>query len=356
MTLLTEIQDRYDREDLRQNWMALEQLCRPSFFLTWRWIGTWLDTAATTPLLVTCRRDGRIVALGLLQRHQRTCGPARVRQICLHETGDPVLDGPMIEHNGFLVAPEEREAFSAIVRRLQQDLPDWDELVLGGVAPDTVRQAQAAGLTTCVDRENPTFVAKPTGAWLEGRSKGLKAQLRQSRSFAEQAGPVSLVAAQGTAESLAFFEHMIVLHAGYWHGRNKPGAFATEHSRAFHRHLIAAAPAGGKIWLLRLEAGGQVLGYLYNFQAYDRIYAYQSGFAYGSDNRDRPGLLAHALAIKHAAAQGVTAYDFLAGDSPYKARLGDKGETLLWVRAGRPGRPLLTLERTARALKRLVVR
>jgi CelD/BcsL family acetyltransferase involved in cellulose biosynthesis len=356
MTLLTDIQDRYDREDLRQNWTALEQLCRPSFFLTWRWIGTWLDTTATRPLLVTCRRDGRIVALGLLQRHQRKCGPTRVRQICLHETGDPVLDAPMIEHNGFLVAPEESEAFGAILRQLQQDLRGWDELVLGGVPLDTVRQAQTAGLMACVDRENPTFVAKPTDAWLEGRSKGLKAQLRQSRSFAEQTGPVTLVAAQGTAESLAFFEHMIVLHGDYWRSRNKPGAFATEHARAFHRHLIAATQAGGKVWLLRLEAGSQVLGYLYNFQAHDRVYAYQSGFAYGSDNRDRPGLLAHALAIEHAAAQGVAAYDFLAGDSPYKARLGDKGEALLWVRAGRKGRPLLALERAARALKRVVAR
>jgi CelD/BcsL family acetyltransferase involved in cellulose biosynthesis len=354
MTLLTEIQDRYDQEDLRQNWTALEQLCCPSFFLTWRWIGTWLATAATAPLLVTCRRDGRIVALGLLQRHQRKCGPATARQICLHETGDPVLDGPMIEHNGFLVAPEEREASAAILRQLQKDVAGWDELVLGGVPPDTARQAQTARLIVCVDRESPSFVARPDGAWLEGRSKGLKAQLRQSRSFAEQTGPVTLVVAQGTTENLAFFEQMVVLHGAYWHSRNKPGAFATEHSRAFHRHLIAAAETGGKVWLLRLDAGGQVLGYLYNFEAYGRVYAYQSGFAYGSDNRHRPGLLAHTLAIEHAAARGVTAYDFLAGESPYKARLGDKSETLLWLRAGRRGRPLLALERAARALKRVM--
>jgi CelD/BcsL family acetyltransferase involved in cellulose biosynthesis len=99
--------------------------------------------------------------------------------------------------------------------------------------------------------------------------------------------------------------------------------------------------------LLELAAGSEVLGYLYNFVYGDRAYSYQSGFAYGADNRHRPGLLAHALAIERAANQGLKVYDFLAGDAPYKARLGQQLGQILWCRAQRD-RPLLKAERAAR--------
>jgi CelD/BcsL family acetyltransferase involved in cellulose biosynthesis len=352
--LLIEVQDRYDREDLRQKWVTLERQCRPSFFLSWRWIGAWIAVAATAPLLVKCYRHGEIVALGLLQRHTRRRGLIAARQLCLHETGDAVLDAPMIEHNGFLIAQEDEGLVATILQYLQSDAGAWDEILLSGISTNTAREAQTAGLILNIDREYPIFVARLSKdrPWLEGRSKGLRAQLRQSRSFAEQMGPVELVAASGVLESVAFFEQMVVLHSKYWRSRKKAGAFATDYSRAFHRHLIATPEAGGEVFLLRLQAGSEVLGYLYNFRAGDRMYAYQSGFAYRCDNRHRPGLLAHALALEHAASQGVESYDFLAGESSYKARLGERHGSLLWARAQRRHRPLLTVERAALAFKR----
>jgi CelD/BcsL family acetyltransferase involved in cellulose biosynthesis len=103
--------------------------------------------------------------------------------------------------------------------------------------------------------------------------------------------------------------------------------------------------------LLELSAGGQVLGYLYNFQYGERVYSYQSGFSYSDDNRHRPGLLAHALAIEQARRRGMRVYDFLAGDAPYKARLGQQLGQIVWCR-GQRNRPLLRCERTVRALYR----
>ena len=101
--------------------------------------------------------------------------------------------------------------------------------------------------------------------------------------------------------------------------------------------------------LLELTAGSHVLGYLYNFQHGERVYSYQSGFSYSEDNRHRPGLLAHALAIERAQAQGMRVYDFLAGEAPYKARLGQRLGALVWCR-GQRDRPLLRCERAARRL------
>ena len=81
------------------------------------------------------------------------------------------------------------------------------------------------------------------------------------------------------------------------------------------------------------------------------MYNYQSGFAYADDNRHRPGLIAHAMAIAQARERGMRTYDFLAGDAHYKTRLGQQMGTMLWCR-GQRNRPLLTAERAARKLYR----
>jgi CelD/BcsL family acetyltransferase involved in cellulose biosynthesis len=105
--------------------------------------------------------------------------------------------------------------------------------------------------------------------------------------------------------------------------------------------------------LLELTAGPEILGYLYNFQHGGRVYNYQSGFSYHQDNRHRPGLIAHAMAITRAKEDGMRIYDFLAGDAHYKARLGRQMGTLIWCR-GQKDRPLLAAERVARKLWRSI--
>jgi CelD/BcsL family acetyltransferase involved in cellulose biosynthesis len=343
--------------DLAASWMELERRADAGFFLSWRWIGSWLSTTGARPLLIQASENGRVVALGLLTpaRRKRFC--FSVNRLCLHETALAEQDAVMIEHNNFLVA---RSAPTGLVidllKALQAADPSWDEIVLGGVSADMIAEAQAAGLTVVTDRISPDFgVALPDpalpGSWEDTLSSNQRAQLRQSRSFAERMGPVLLKAADSPSQALDFFDKMIVLHSAYWQGRGKPGAFATPFACAFHRELIASPVGPGTAELLELSAGGQVLGYLYNFQYGERAYSYQSGFSYSDDNRHRPGLLAHALAIEQARQRGMRVYDFLAGDAPYKARLGQQLGQIAWCR-GQRSRPLLRCERAVRALYR----
>jgi CelD/BcsL family acetyltransferase involved in cellulose biosynthesis len=58
---------------------------------------------------------------------------------------------------------------------------------------------------------------------------------------------------------------------------------------------------------------------------------YQSGFHYGSDAREKPGLVSHALAIQYYGGKNGMVYDFLAGDSRYKRSLAHGGEPLHWA-------------------------
>lgn len=346
-----EISSSYDPAALAGDWIELEARADGNFFLSWRWIGTWLRTTGARPFLVSATENDRIVALGLVTACRRKRHFLSISQLCLHETGMADFDGLTIEYNNFLIArAAPADCLAQIFRALQSREPGWDEIVLSGIEPHVASMAKAAGLHLETDRVSPVFgVALCAGKAEETLSPNLRAQIRQSRAFAERAGPLTLEPARDTKQALAFFEAMAVLHTAYWQGRGKPGAFATEFSRAFHRELIAGADTLAGVELLRLAAGDEVLGYLYNFLYAGRVCNYQSGFSYGGDNRHRPGLIAHSMAIARARDRGLLVYDFLAGDAHYKARLGAPMGSMGWYRAQR-NRLGLTAERALRRL------
>ncbi|HSS13325.1 MAG TPA: GNAT family N-acetyltransferase, partial [Rhizomicrobium sp.] len=345
------ISSSFDLAELAADWTDLEDRADGNFFLSWRWIGTWLGASGARPVLVKATENGRTIALGLLTPCRRKRHFLSINQLCLHETGVADSDSLTIEYNGFLTARgAAADTPVQILRALQSRAPDWDEIVLSGIAPGAVRSAEAAGLHVETDRHSPVFgVDLAAGPWEERLSPNLRAQIRQSRAYAERSGPLTLTPARDTDQAVAFFEAMAALHTAYWQGRNRPGAFATHFSQRFHRELIAGQSGLARVELLQLAAGSQIQGYLYNFHYAGTVCNYQSGFAYDDDNRHRPGLLAHAMAITQAQRSGMLVYDFLAGDAPYKARLGGQRGIMAWCRAQRD-RPLLRAERTARRL------
>lgn len=357
MTFDVEFQPNYDIATLAGEWRELEQRVRPSFFLSWAWIGCWLDHIGARPVLVRARRAGATIALGFLTRHERRRHALNVRQLLLNETGIGEQDRLTIEHNGFLAVPDSeliRQIFFAM--RHAPALGDWDELVLSGVSQALVGAAAAAGLSIQTDRISADYRVDLTKTqagdadWLGRRSPNLRAQLRQARAAAERRGPVNLTPARTVDEALIFFDALRELHDRYWQSKRQPGAFDSEFLRSFHRALISDHTDDGQVELLRMSAGQEQLGYLYNFVSAGTVFNYQSGFSYSEDNRNRPGLLAHAMAIERAISRGCTNYDFLAGDASYKARFGENAGSLTWCRAQR-NRPALVVERMARQAK-----
>jgi CelD/BcsL family acetyltransferase involved in cellulose biosynthesis len=349
--------ESYELPDLAARWTELESRAAGGFFLSWCWIGTWLRTTGVRPLLVTVAEEKTIIALGLLTPVRRRRHFISVDQLCLHETGLAEFDALMIEHNNFLIARLAPPGLILeIMRALRSSNIAWDEIVLGGVPPGVVSAAETAGLRIETDRSSPNYgvdLSATPGGWENSLSANQRAQLRQSRAFAERLGPLRLKQAVDTPQALEFFDRMVSLHMVYWRHRNKPGAFATAFSQAFHRELISSQTGQARAELFELTAGNQVMGYMYNFQYADRMYNYQSGFSYADDNRHRPGLVAHAMAIELARERGLRVYDFLAGDAHYKARLGHLMGTMLWCR-GQKDRPALKIERAARRLYRRV--
>lgn len=346
--------------DLAEDWCALEARADGSFFQSWRWLGTWLAElpADIEPLRLRARLAGETIGLALLTPcRTRRHGFLVARQLHLNATGAG-HDRLTVEHNGFLADRRSAAAITtALLRHLAERHELWEELVLPGVDPALEGPAAALGYRVLsLQRSRCPYVdlaALGTDSYLDRLGPNTRQQLRRAHRL--YGGP-GLDAATDVAQAMTFLTELTELHDARWRAVGKAGAFADDFLKGFHRRLVTEGVRAGAVQLLRTRAGdGRIIGYLYNFMHRGRVYAYQSGFERPADNRLKPGLVSHHLAIEMNRAAGQRVYDFLAGDSRYKRSLSNHVSELLWLVVQRPALKF-EIENAARALKRLLRR
>ena len=345
---------------LEREWRALEATGHPSFFTSWRWIGTLLTALppAGRPQLLRGSSQDKTVSLALLgaHEHRRRHGLVRSRALYLNETGDSRFDALTIEHNDILAAAAYEPLIWAELLAWFAELRDEaDELHVSG----TLVRLPAAALRrhglACHQTEVPSFSVElerlnGTGGDIHPvLSANARQQLRRAQRQFERFGPISLEEAANITEALAWFDCMKTLHCASWERRGRPHSFTGQFFEPFHRLLIERSFTEGGIQLLRACAGDRVIGYLYNFRLGNRIYAYQSGFD-DANRRERPGFVAHALAIRHSFQLGAQVYDFMAGRNRLKDTFATRREPMVWHVIQQP-RLVFRLERLARRLK-----
>lgn len=317
-----------DLAALAADWRALEAAAdAPSFFQGWSWIGCLAAERYRDPVVVRAARAGRLVGIAIFG--------SRGDRLHLAESGDPVRDAPFIEHNApLLVADAGPGCAAAILAAAARDR-GAGRLVLSGVAPSLAEVPDLVALRT-QDRAAPYLdlqaVRRAGGEVLAVCSANTRHQIRRSfRAYAER-GEVALARAATVTEALAWFDALVELHQRSWQARGQRGAFADPFMLRFHRALIEGAMPRGEIDLLRMTAGGEANGYLYNLRLRGWVHAYQSGFDYGNaPPHGKPGMTCHVLAAQRAANAGDGVYDFLAGDDRYKRSLANASRTLRWV-------------------------
>jgi CelD/BcsL family acetyltransferase involved in cellulose biosynthesis len=331
--------------NLEEAWKDLETRADGSFFLSWHWLGPWLKhlppDAAPHALIV--RRAGQIVGLAILCRRSiRRYGILRTPSWLLHETGDPLFDGLTIEYNGILADRSCADQVTAeSLLWMARTLPGCDALVLAGLGAREealvrgvasalghrlqVRRADAARL---VDLE---LVRQRGGKYRAGLGRSTRAGVNRAIRLYEARGGIEYRVAADVDEALEFFDGLERLHRAVWESRGKAGSFANPAFGPLHRDLIRRGMDAGVVRLCRLTAGGQEFGYLYNFVWRGRVFNYQSGFAYEDDNRIKPGLVSHVLAIEDALARGEDCYDFMAGGAGHKAHLANAQTPMNWI-------------------------
>ncbi len=348
---------------LEREWRMLEAAGYPSFFTSWQWIGTLLDTVPPTsrPKLLRGRVHGETVALALLGANasRRRHGLVRSRTLHLNETGDTRFDTLTIEHNGILAATSfEAIVWDELIAWFAGACHETDELYVGGsqlrlqdemVEGRGLRRSETAVPSYSIDLR---LLEGSGGELYPVLSANARQQLRRALRHFEEFGPLHLRAAETEAEALGFFSSMKALHCASWERRGKPHSFTGTFFEPFHRRLIERSFAEGGTQLLRACAGDRIIGFLYNFRLGNRVYAYQSGFD-DADRRERPGIVTHALAVRHAFQTGARVYDFMAGRNRLKESFATRCEPMLWQVVQQP-RFVFRMEDLARRVKRVL--
>lgn len=337
MPLVAKLRPIDDPAALEGRWRALErQASSSSFFLGWTWMGSWIAAlqAAAIPLpdlLEVQDGEGADIALALVGRGRASRKLGRVPARWLNECGDRDGDRPYVEYNGLLCAPgREDEANRAFCKAMVAER-GWSMLALSGVEqPDAF-----AGITGVrrvrLDDSAPAChvdlaaVRDAGGDYLSLLSANTRSQIR--RSLKEEGAVLVVEPAREEVVLLDWLADMARLNAG----RHEDNAWDNDFFRDFVRRIATTGLAEGSVELVRIDAGGEALGYLLNFRRGGRVMNYQSAFAPPRTARSKPGLMCHAVAIERAAAQGEMLYSFLAGTDRYKQSLSTGAEQLHWL-------------------------
>ena len=353
--------ERFDIADLRRLWTGLERRADISFYLSWFWIGAWIEETGPPDHVLVGRADGEVVCLGLLRKSvQRRHRLIRSRTVCLHETGDPDQDIILIEYNGFLtdrrlgrLGPKA----VAFLRESSAALGGFDELQLGGVVEADHEAIRASGCKTYVHACKATAfvdlraIRATGGDYLETLSSNTRYQIRRALKIYESRGPLAVQPARTVEEALRFFEEMGVLHERAWQQKGEGGAWRFPFLVAFHRRVIETSFGEGGVDLLRVSCGDAPIGYLHCLVRGGWYGSYLSGFDYEADNKVKPGLVSFYLYIERLLKGDADVLDFLAGDHRYKTSLGQPGPDMYWLRV-QERRPQLMIEDALRRAKR----
>jgi CelD/BcsL family acetyltransferase involved in cellulose biosynthesis len=302
------------------------------------------------PDLIEVTDDGKVIGLALLGRSfARRLGVVQ-RHVWLNEAGDPAQDRPYIEYNGLLAARARGAEVTQAFADWLSARSDWDCLRLAGIEPDSPigRLAFAGRARSHV--EHPSYwvdlaAVRETGDYLDLLSRNTRQQIR--RAFKAGGGDWRYAAATSPSEANVMLDALIAAARD----RHENSAFGEVMFPRFLAALVAQGFDDGSVEMARVTAGERLVGHHLLLIDGDRVLSYQSGFVDPDETLPKPGLTAHAVAVRHHAAAGKSRYCFLAGSDRYKASLGPQCEQLVW-RNWERATPALVAENMLRGAKR----
>lgn len=330
--------------------------CNEVVFLSTDWVATWLQTygARFDGKWIWWTYSGEVIGGCLILIKPIRIGALFFRTLFLNASGATLERSPLAECNDVLCLEGFKDVIANDLIALLAEMK-WDRFVLTGCSSEgIIRRVVAAVPSAEANLEHKpapyiNLLDLPDVRFDSRLSSNTRSQLRRCRRLYETIdGPISITPADSLDAAMEYFDEMTRMHNARWRSKGLAGSFSNQLALDFHRKLICRIWVDGTVDLLCVKAGDRCIGVLYNFISLGKAYFFQSGFAYQQDNKLKPGLLAHCLAIEHYRVRGLREYDFLAGASRYKRTLATHERALLWATIygnTRPGRLLLRINK-----------
>lgn len=335
---------------IERPWRSLEDRCRPSFFLTWAWIGPWVQLAAkeTDLYLFTVNKNDATIALCFLTlcNVKRLKGVITVKQVQLNEYLAKGFN-MVIQYNGILAEPDNQHmVWKLLFKTLNNWNISWDEVALSSLKKSGLDDAIYAtpDYYYRIDKEHSIWRVlldndcNNIDTLLKIFKSKSRQQLRQSlNTFEAEYGEITYTVPDSLEQALSYFKHMGLFHTRRWVQAGKAGSFANKNWVEFHENVITKGFPRGEIFLMEIRSASLILGYLYGHIYSDTVYMQQTGFIVTHDNKLRPGYISHLQAMIFSAKKGMKYYDILPDEKgSYKKFFTAAGDSVYWLRIQRP--------------------
>jgi CelD/BcsL family acetyltransferase involved in cellulose biosynthesis len=367
-TVVSEVEEleeaRADWEDLLARSDNDEPTLTPLWILSWwRVFGPLGRRALRVGML---REGARLVALLPLVARRVWDHAVPFRRLDALPSGEDEEDEIYSEYIGMIAerGAEDLAAQGFARALVRGEFGAWDEIVLPLMdgsrrAPFAFAEAleKSGALVTVNERAKSPYVPLPSsfdaylGALSPSRRYLVNRSIRDFERFA--GGDLSLRVARTPAELASARATLARLHEARWKTEGSSGVFASERFSAFHDAVMPELFRRGALELAELCARGEPVAALYNVVWKDKVYFYQSGRRADLPGKLRPGIVAHALAIRASIEAGRREYDFLAGAARYKMDLALATRPLVEVRVAQKSLREAMREGAKRAAKRL---
>jgi len=296
-------------------------------FSTWEWLSSWWRAfAGEQQLLVLAAFSCNSELVGLLPLSiSRLHVVQRFSLKLLRLMGDGSSDSDNLDlpmRPGY-----EEQIAAAFIEYLGRNRHHWDVCQLNTLP---VGSPMAIAVTTLLQRASWMVVRQQRvasaiplpGSFEEYRSRlsseDQKNLARYSRRL-EKRYATQIYRCADASQISAALEAMFRLHQARWQAVGKTGSFAAEERRRFYYDLSRLLLDRGWLELWVLELNGEVAAVQYAFRYGKTVFQLQEGFD-PSRSSDRVGFVLRGRVLESLISEGVTKYDFLAGEPGYKAR------------------------------------
>jgi len=352
-----EISHGYNIDELRQQWLSIQQGQSLPFFLTWSWISCWLETYHPELVIVSARYQDQVVAIGLFTRSKQVRhGFISSQQYRLHQMGDSLLDQIWMEYNDFICIDRHRvAAVNACLQCLQKSEEKWDEIILSMISTSRATDIRKVIVDSRILLTNPCYsknldsIDGDNPQYLATLNANTRYQINRSiRLYRELHGEINYTLAQDVDEALALFHEAGRYHLSRW----QDSGFNNKEFISFHENLIRSSIENNAINLMRVCAGDTTIAILYFHLVGRDVYFYLQGINYEENTKLKPGLVAHAAATQYYLDKGMRKYDYMGGYSQYKCQLSNQTEDLVTLCIQKPSLQF-SVENVGRKVKQL---
>ena len=350
-------------QELSHKWVALKSNSNSSAFLAWFWVKQWLaqkNLTSNNCLCVEVKKGHDTVGLALMGiKTARVFWGLSFNQYFLHKSGNTKEDQTWIEHNTFLVHKDfEQQLVDEICNELAK-IKQIDDIKIGLSTPQFMNTLNFSGFKLRTELSSPSYLANLAGltslnSYLVSLSKNTRYHIKRSIKLLNEQSSLRLALATTSGEKDIALNSIADLHRIKWRSTVYGSGFDNPCFYKFHQALIQEDQSAQNCRLYTLYKDDMALGHVYLLTQNDTWTFYLSALSFNADNRIKVGLVIHSLIIEQAIKEGITVYDFLAGEAQYKNSLSNTKPYEQHIYCLYRNKPLLLFREQLRKWKRML--